>query len=314
MLRAVFLWLSEQPRIFRFVRKNRLARKLASRFVAGETIEDAIVTARELNATVPPGGLSVSLDLLGESVLHAEEAHRACATYLDLLDRIYAVKVNANVSVKLTQMGLDIDQALCISNMQSIIDRAKQYSSFVRIDMEQAMYTAKTLQLFTEVFYPQFGNAVGVVLQSYLRRTAADVDAMIALGARVRLCKGAYKEPEDVAFPDKKDVDANFVRCMESLLERGHYPGIATHDEKIITHAREFTRRNGIAPARFEFQMLYGVRRDLQNRLRRDGYNMRVYVPFGTHWYPYLMRRLAERPANIAFVTANVLKESVHRR
>ncbi|HWC75320.1 MAG TPA: proline dehydrogenase family protein [Gemmatimonadales bacterium] len=312
MLRAVFLWLSEQPRIFGFVRRNRLARKLASRFVAGETIDDAVSTARELNVTA--GGLSVSLDLLGESILHAREAERACTTYLELLDRIHGAKVNANVSVKLTQMGLDIDEALCIRNMQSIIRKAKQYDSFVRIDMEQSSLTATTLRLFTDALYPEFGNSTGVVLQSYLRRTAADVDAMIALGARVRLCKGAYKEPEDVAFPDKKDVDANFVSCMERLLERGHYPGIATHDEKIIAHAKAFTQRNGIAASRFEFQMLYGVRRDLQNKLRREGYNMRVYVPFGTHWYPYLMRRLAERPANIAFITANVLKESVHRR
>ena len=312
MLRAVFLWLSEQPRIFGFVRRNGLARKLASRFVAGETIDDAIAAARELNATA--GNLSVSLDLLGESVLHAEEAQRACATYLELMDRIHAAKVNANASVKLTQMGLDIDEALCIRNMKSIISRANQYDSFVRIDMEQSTYAAKTLQLFTDVFYPEFGNAVGVVLQSYLRRAAADVDAMIALGARVRLCKGAYQEPEDVAFPDKKDVDANFVSCMERLLEQGNYPGIATHDEKIIAHAKAFTRQKAIPPARFEFQMLYGVRRDLQNKLRRDGYNMRVYVPFGTHWYPYLMRRLAERPANLAFITANVLRESVHRR
>jgi len=314
MLRAVFLWLSEQPRIFGFVRRNRLARKLASRFVAGETIDDAVAAARELNATAAGAGLSVSLDLLGESVLHAEEAQRACATYLELLDRIHAARANANVSVKLTQMGLDIDAALCIRNMRSIITKAKHYDSFVRIDMEQSSLTAKTLQLFTDALYPEFGNAVGVVLQSYLRRTAADVDAMIALGARVRLCKGAYQEPEDVAFPDKKDVDANFVTCMERLLEHGDYPGIATHDEKIIAHTKAFARTKGITAARFEFQMLYGVRRDLQNRLRREGYNMRVYVPFGTHWYPYLMRRLAERPANIAFITANVLKESVHRR
>jgi len=314
MLRAVFLWLSEQPRIFGFVRRNRLARKLASRFVAGETIDDAVAAARELNATAAGAGLSVSLDLLGESVLHAEEAQRACATYLELLDRIHAARANANVSVKLTQMGLDIDAALCIRNMRSIITKAKHFDSFVRIDMEQSSLTAKTLQLFTDALYPEFGNAVGVVLQSYLRRTAADVDAMIALGARVRLCKGAYQEPEDVAFPDKKDVDANFVTCMERLLEHGNYPGIATHDEKIIAHTKAFARTKGITAARFEFQMLYGVRRDLQNRLRREGYNMRVYVPFGTHWYPYLMRRLAERPANIAFITANVLKESVHRR
>lgn len=310
MLRTAFLWLSEQPRIFRFVRRNRLARKLASRFVAGETVDEAITTLRDLNAS----NLSASLDLLGESVLHAEEARRACKTYLELLDRIHAAKANANVSVKLTQMGLDIDEQLCIGNMRSIIGKATQHGSFVRIDMEQSSYSAKTLQLFTDVFYPEFADAVGVVLQSYLRRTAADLDAMIALGARVRLCKGAYQEPEHVAFPEKRDVDANYVACMERLLERGNYPGIATHDVKIIDHAKAFAKRKAIPAKRFEFQMLYGVRRDLQYRLRHEGYNLRVYVPFGTHWYPYLMRRLAERPANIAFVTTNILKESVHRR
>lgn len=310
MLRAVFLWLSEQPRIFRFVRKNRLARKLASRFVAGETIDEAMAPVRELNAS----NLSASLDLLGESVLHAEEAQRACQIYLELLARIHRAGANANVSVKLTQMGLDIDEQLCVNNMRAIIGKAKQDESFVRIDMEQSSYTAKTLQLFTDVLYPAFGNAVGVVLQSYLRRTAADVEAMITLGARVRLCKGAYQEPDDVAFPKKSDVDANYVAGMERLLERGNYPGIATHDVKIIDHAKAFTKTKGISPARFEFQMLYGVRRDLQYKLRRDGYNLRVYVPFGTHWYPYLMRRLAERPANIAFITANILKEWTTRR
>jgi proline dehydrogenase len=310
MLRAVFLWLSEQPRIFGFVRKNRLARKLASRFVAGETIDEAIASVRDVNTS----NLSASLDLLGESVLHVEEAQRACRTYLGLLDRIHSAQANANVSVKLTQMGLDIDERVCVNNMRSIIGKARQYGSFVRIDMEQSTYTAKTLQLFADLLYPEFGNSVGVVLQSYLRRTAADVDAMIALGARVRLCKGAYKEPEDVAFPDKRDVDANYIACMERLLERGRYPGIATHDVTIIDHAQAFVRENGIGAERFEFQMLYGVRRDLQYRLRRAGYNMRVYVPFGTHWYPYLMRRLAERPANIAFITTNILKEWTTRR
>jgi len=310
MLRAAFLWLSEQPRIFRFVRQNRLARKLASRFVAGETVDEAIATLHDLNAS----DLSASLDLLGESVLHAEEAQRACKTYLEVLDRIHAATANANVSVKLTQMGLDIDERLCVGNIRSIVGKAKQYGSFVRLDMEQSSSTTKTLQLFTDVFYPEFGNTVGVVLQSYLRRTAADVDAMIGLGARVRLCKGAYKEPEDVAFPDKRDVDANYVACMERLLERGNYPGIATHDVKIIDHAKAFAKKQSIPAGRFEFQMLYGVRRDLQYRLRREGYNMRVYVPFGTHWYPYLMRRLAERPANIGFITTNILKEWTTRR
>jgi proline dehydrogenase len=310
MLRAAFLWLSEQPRIFRFVRKNRLARTLASRFVAGETIDDAIRALHDLNAS----NLSASLDLLGESVLHDEEAQRACRTYLDLLDRIHAAKANANVSVKLTQMGLDIDEQRCLGNMRAIIGKAKQYGSFVRIDMEQSSYTAKTIALFKDILYPEFGNTVGVVLQSYLRRTAADVNTMIGLGARVRLCKGAYKEPEDVAFPDKRDVDANFIDCMEQLMERGHYPGIATHDSKIIDHAKTFAKERRIPSERYEFQMLYGVRRDLQHRLRREGYNLRVYVPFGTHWYPYLMRRLAERPANIAFITTNILKEWTTRR
>jgi len=310
MLRAAFLWLSEQPRIFRFVRKNRLARTLASRFVAGETIDAAIRALHDLNAS----NLSASLDLLGESVLHDEEAQRACRTYLDLLDRIQAAKANANVSVKLTQMGLDIDEQRCLGNMRAIIGKAKQYGSFVRIDMEQSSYTAKTIALFKDILYPEFGNTVGVVLQSYLRRTAADVRTMIGLGARVRLCKGAYKEPEDVAFPDKRDVDANFIDCMEQLMERGHYPGIATHDSKIIDHAKAFAKERHIPSERYEFQMLYGVRRDLQQRLRREGYNLRVYVPFGTHWYPYLMRRLAERPANIAFITTNILKEWTTRR
>ena len=310
MLRAAFLWLSEQPRIFRFVRRNGLARKLASRFVAGETIDNAITALHDLNVS----NLSASLDLLGESVLHAEEAQRACCLYLDLLERIQVAKANANVSVKLTQMGLAIDEQLCLGNMRSIIGKAKRYGSFVRIDMEQSSYTAKTIALFKDILYPEFGNSVGVVLQSYLRRTAADVSTMIGLGARVRLCKGAYQEPEDVAFPDKRDVDANFIDCMEQLMERGHYPGIATHDLTIIDHAKAFAKTRRIPSERFEFQMLYGVRRDLQYRLRREGYNTRVYVPFGTHWYPYLMRRLAERPANIAFITTNILKEWTTRR
>jgi proline dehydrogenase len=310
MLRAAFLWLSEQPRIFRFVRRNGLARKLASRFVAGETPDEAMATLRELNANK----MSASLDLLGESVQRADEAHRACRTYLDLLDRIHAANANSNVSVKLTQMGLDIDEQLCLGNMRAIIGKAKEFDSFVRIDMEQSTYTPKTIELFKDVFYPEFGNAVGVVLQSYLRRTAADVGTMIRLGARVRLCKGAYKEPEEVAFPQKRDVDANFIDCMEQLMERGNYPGVATHDLKIIDHAKAFAKKKKIPVERFEFQMLYGVRRDLQYRLRRDGYNMRVYVPFGTHWYPYLMRRLAERPANVAFIASNILKEWTTRR
>ncbi|MDP3912104.1 MAG: proline dehydrogenase family protein [Gemmatimonadales bacterium] len=307
MLRSVFQWLSEQPQIFSFVRRNGFARRFASRFVAGETVESVVTAVRDLNGA----GLSASLDLLGESVQRADEARHARDTYLQLLDRIHAMSLNANVSVKLTQMGLDIDESLCLANVRAIIAKAKEHGSFVRIDMEQSSYTARTLQLFTDVLYPEFGNAVGVVLQSYLRRTSADADLMVGLGARVRLCKGAYKEPDSVAFPDKREVDANFVSCMERLMEHGNYPGIATHDAAIIERARRFAKQKSLPAARYEFQMLYGVRRDLHHQLRRDGYNMRVYVPFGTHWYPYLMRRLAERPANVAFIVANVLKESV---
>ena len=310
MLRASLLWLSEQPRLNRFVRRNRLASRFASRFVAGETAETALLAVRELNQA----RISASLDLLGESVHKPEEAAAARAIYLELLDRSHATGADANVSVKLTQMGLDIDERLCVENLRAIIGRAKQLGSFVRLDMEGSGYTQKTLDLFATTFFPEFGNATGVVLQSYLRRTAADVEAMIASGARVRLCKGAYKEPAEVAFPDKGDVDANYVACMERLLDRGNYPGLATHDERIITHAKAFAKGRGIDPSRFEFQMLYGVRRDLQHELRAAGYNMRVYVPFGVHWYAYLMRRLAERPANIGFILGNVVKESLRRR
>ena len=307
MLRAGLLWLSEQPRVFAFVRGNGLARRFAARFVAGETVDDAVAALKLLNAA----GISASLDLLGEAVSGAAEARAARDVYLQTLDRIHGARADGHVSVKLTQMGLDSDEGLCVDNVRAIAARARQYDSFVRIDMEGSAYTETTLRLFTERFHPEFGNAVGVVLQSYLRRTERDVADMIARGARVRLCKGAYKEPPEVAFPAKRDVDASYVRCMEQLLERGTYPGIATHDVRIIAHAKAFARRRGIAPGRFEFQMLYGVRRDLQHALRRDGWNVRVYVPFGEQWYPYLMRRLAERPANIAFLLGNIVKESV---
>jgi len=309
MLRAGLLWLSEQPRIFRFIRGNGLARRFASRFVAGETVATGVAALKDLNAA----GISASLDVLGESVHTAAEAHAARDTYLEALECIAAARANANVSVKLTQMGLDIAEELCVENLRAIIATAKALGSFVRIDMEQSDYVERTLQLFKRVFYPEFGNAVGVVLQSYLRRTEQDAEQLIALGARVRLCKGAYQEPATVAFPAKRDVDATYVRCLERLLLKGNHPGIATHDVRIIQHAKAFARDRGVAPARFEFQMLYGVRRDLQVGLRREGYNVRVYVPCGTQWYPYLMRRLAERPANVAFLLGNVLKESLRR-
>ena len=309
MLRTGLLWLSEQPRLFSIIRGNGLARRFASRFVAGETVEAAVAALTQLNAA----GIRASLDLLGESVATPAEARAARDTYLETLDCIRHAGADANVSVKLTQMGLAIDERLCVENLRAIIAKARDDGSFVRIDMEQSDYTERTLQLFRRTFHPEFGNAVGVVLQSYLRRTERDVEDMIALGARVRLCKGAYQEPPEVAFPDKRDVDANYVRCMEWLLERGNYPGIATHDTAIIAHVKDFARQRGVAPQRFEFQMLYGVRRDLQRRLRREGYNVRVYVPFGSHWYPYLMRRLAERPANVVFLLGNIVRESLRR-
>lgn len=309
MLRTGLLWLSEQPRIFRFIRGNGLARRFASRFVAGETVDAGVAALKGLNAA----GITASLDVLGESVHNATEAHAARDTYLETLDRIRAARADANVSLKLTQMGLDIAERLCIENLRAITAKAQAHGSFVRIDMEQSEYAERTLQLFKRTFHPEFGNTVGVVLQSYLRRTEQDVEQMIALGARVRLCKGAYQEPATVAFPDKRDVDATYVRCMERLLLRGTYPGIATHDPRIIEHAKTFARDKGVAPARFEFQMLYGVRRDLQVKLRKEGWNLRVYVPYGTHWYPYLMRRLAERPANMWFILGNVIRESLRR-
>ncbi|HXG69755.1 MAG TPA: proline dehydrogenase family protein [Gemmatimonadaceae bacterium] len=310
MLRNALLYLSNQPQVFRFVRNNGLAKSFASRFVAGETLETALDAVARLNAR----GISASLDLLGESVHNEEEARAAGRQYVAMLDRIHERKLDANVSVKLTAMGLDISEDLCVEVMDSILARAGKYKTFVRLDMEGSAYTQRTLDLFEKRLYPAFPQNVGIVLQSYLYRTFADVERANELKARVRICKGAYKEPESVAFPDKKDVDATYVRCMHALMQHGNYPGIATHDETIVTEAKRFAKTNDIPVSRYEFQMLYGVRRDLQDQLVREGYRMRVYVPFGTQWYPYLMRRLAERPANVAFMTGSILKEMVGRR
>ncbi len=309
-MRQGLLWLSEQQRIFNFVRRNGIARKFASRFVAGETIEEAVKAARDLQAT----GITPSLDLLGESVTVEAEAVAARDQYLAMLDQMGREGVEVNVSVKLTQMGLDISEDLCYVNMSRILDKAREFGGFVRLDMESSEYTQRTLDFFSQRLFGTYGHHCGVVIQSALRRSERDIDDLIAMKARVRLCKGAYLEPPAVAFPDKADVDRNYVLLMERLLTQGNYPGIATHDETILSHARQFVRRQNIAADRFEFQMLYGVRRDLQARLRQTGYNMRVYIPFGTQWYPYLMRRLAERPANIAFILGNLIRESVPRR
>jgi proline dehydrogenase len=309
-MRQSLLWLSEQRKIFDFVRRNRLARKFASRFVAGETIDEAVQAARELAQR----GITASLDFLGESVTVQSEAAAARDQYLQMLDRLAQAGQEVNVSVKLTQMGLDISEDLCHRNMGQILDRAKQLNGFVRLDMESSDYTQKTLNFFTGRLFNSYPEHCGVVIQSALRRSERDIEELIARRARVRLCKGAYLEPPEVAFPDKKDVDRNYVLLMERLLLNGKYPGIATHDETILGHARRFTQQQQIPAERFEFQMLYGVRRDLQARLRQAGYNMRVYIPFGTQWYPYLMRRLAERPANIAFILGNLIRESVPGR
>jgi proline dehydrogenase len=310
MLRSAFLYLAGQQQIFKFVRHNGLAKSFANRFVAGETVDTALSAVVKLNAR----GITASLDLLGESVHNEAEAHVAGEAYVAMLDRIHEQKADANVSVKLTAMGLDISEDLCVTIMHKILQRARDYGSFVRIDMESSEYTQRTLDLFETRLYPAYPQNVGIVLQSYLFRTFADVERAVLIKARVRICKGAYKEPETVAYPDKKDVDADYVRCMHELMLHGNYPGIATHDEAIIEEAKRFAKANDIAPNRYEFQMLYGVRRDLQDLLVHEGYRMRVYVPFGTQWYPYLMRRLAERPANVAFLTGSIFKEMVGRR
>ena len=310
MLRTALLYLSNQPRVFRFVRNNKLAKRFARRFVAGETLEDALRAIQGLNAK----GISASLDLLGESVTNEREARAAGAAYVGMLDRIAERRLDANVSVKLTAMGLDISEDLCVSIMHEVLRNAHSLNTFVRLDMESSAYTERTLRLFEDRLYPAYKNHVGIVLQSYLYRTWSDVERAVQMRCRVRLCKGAYKEPASVAFAEKKEVDANYKKCMQALLEHGNYPAIATHDPQLIQEAKRFAAEHDIDSSRFEFQMLYGVRRDLQEQLVREGYRMRVYVPFGTQWYPYLMRRLAERPANVAFMTGNVVREMLPGR
>jgi proline dehydrogenase len=308
MMRQGLLWLSEQKQIFNFVRRNGVARQFASRFVAGETIGDAVSAAESLAKK----RITSSLDLLGESVTRGAEAEAAAEQYVKMVDEMAARGgLEVNVSVKLTQMGFDIDEELCRQNVLRIVERAARHDGFVRLDMESSAYTQRTLDFFAKHVHPNHGAHCGVVIQSSLRRSDEDIERLIGMKARVRLCKGAYLEPPAVAYPEKSDVDDAFRRQMERLLEHGNFPGIATHDEAMISHARKFTQRQGVAPERYEFQMLYGVRRDLQEQLRGQGYNMRVYIPFGTQWYPYLMRRLAERPSNVVMILGNIVKESV---
>jgi proline dehydrogenase len=282
----------------------RGGRGFARRFIAGERIDEAIATARSIES----GGLMVTLDLLGESVSSAAAADAATRSYLAVLDSIATSGVERNISVKLTQLGLTVDRATCVDNLRRILDAAKAHDFFVRIDMENSPFTAVTLDIFETMWQQGYRNA-GVVLQSCLPRSEADAARMNALGARVRLVKGAYNEPREVAYQSKADVDAAFVRIMRLLLAGGNYPAIATHDPAMIAATRDYASERGVDPSRFEFQMLYGIRRDLQKSLHRQGYRMRVYVPFGREWFPYFMRRLGERPANIGFVIRGVLNE-----
>lgn len=303
VLRSAMLWLARSPRAEQLVRASRVSRPLVNRFVAGEDLDTALGHARAINAR----GMKVTLDLLGESVADEAEARAARDAYLDLLERIQSAGVDSNISIKLTMLGLDISDESAWENLEQIVARAHDLGNFVRIDMEGSPYTERTMSLFRRI-HDRYPQAVGIVLQSYLYRTDRDVDGVIERGARVRIVKGAYNEPPTVAYPHKSDVDDAFRRHIELLLDGGNYPAIATHDEAILRTTKGYATRMRIDPSRFEFQMLYGVRRDLQEQLVAEGYNMRVYVPYGTKWYPYFMRRLAERPANMLFILRQMFR------
>jgi len=308
VLREALIHLSENGLARRVATHAPGARTMARRFVAGETIEDGIRATRELNGN----GMKVTLDYLGESVERREDAVAAANTYIGMIDRIVEEGLDANVSLKLTQMGQDIDTAFLRENVGRVLDRARQHDMFVRFDMESSQHTQATLDFFRGIRDEGYHN-VGIVLQSYMRRSEADARMANGMGVRVRLCKGAYQEPETVAFQEKDKVDANFVRLMRLLLANGNYPAIATHDGEMIRATTSYVKEHDVPRDAFEFQMLYGVRRDIQRRLRDDGYTVRIYVPFGEAWYPYLMRRMAERPANLFFIVNAVLAESPFR-
>ncbi|MGH9907778.1 MAG: proline dehydrogenase family protein [Pyrinomonadaceae bacterium] len=302
--RSFLSYLSRHEGLKDFAVRFRPFRKLTTRFVAGETIDEAVAAIRDLNAE----GCTASFDHLNESVASEVEAQAEVDEYLRILEQIDRTGIRSNVSIKLTQFGLEVDPELAYRNARRVVEDAARRGNFVRVDMEGSNFTQITIDIFKRL-RAEFGlNDVGIVLQSYLRRTYQDAQDLLKAPARIRICKGAYNEPPEIAFPDKKDTDANYVRVMQLLLSSGIYHGIATHDPKMIEATIEFVRREGIDKGAFEFQMLYGVRRDLQRQLARDGYNMRVYVPYGKHWYPYFMRRLAERPANVWFVLKNLLK------
>jgi proline dehydrogenase len=302
--RSALIWLSGHEGLKDFATRFTFFKKLTTRFVAGETIDEVIPYIREINAE----NCTASFDHLNESVDNAEEANKEVEEYLRILQQIEATRIRSNVSIKLTQFGLGLDQELAYKNARRVVVDAKQRDNFVRVDMEGSNVTQATIDIFKRLRSEFELNDVGIVLQSYLRRTYDDAKELVKLPARIRICKGAYSEPPEVAFPEKKDVDDNYVKVMQLLLSSGVYHGIATHDPKMIDATVDFATKEGIGKEKFEFQMLYGIRRDLQRQLARDGYNMRVYVPYGKHWYPYFMRRLAERPANIWFVMKNMLK------
>ncbi|HJZ50976.1 MAG TPA: proline dehydrogenase family protein [Candidatus Acidoferrales bacterium] len=303
-MRALLLRLSESKRLAPLMMHNGASRRVARRFVAGETLDDAVEAAREVNRRLQ----LASLDLLGENVSDEAGARRAAEGYLAVFDRIAQERLDANVSLKLTQLGLDLSEDLCLELLEKIVAHATSQGNFVRIDMEGSAYTQRTVEIAKRVRAKYTG--VGTVMQSYLYRTEKDVQDLLATGCRLRLCKGAYKEPPDVAFPKKSDVDANYVKLMKMLLPSGIYHGIATHDPVMIEATKDFAREQNIKRDQFEFQMLYGIRADLQEKLVRDGFRVRVYIPYGVDWFPYFMRRLAERPANVAFFLRNLLPRS----
>ncbi len=276
----------------------------ARRFIAGETAEEAIAASRRVEA----GGLRLTLDYLGESVGSLAEAETATRAYLDVVSAVVASGIERNLSLKLTQLGLDVDEAIAVDNLRKILARAEPEGFFIRIDMESSAYTDVTLRIF-ETMWQQGHRCIGVVLQADLRRTDADIERMNTLGARIRLVKGAYREPKDVAYARKEEVDEAYGRQIRTLLARGTDPAIATHDPAMIALTRQWATEHQVAPDRFEFQMLYGIRRDLQASLVKDGYRVRVYIPFGREWFPYFMRRLGEHPANVAFVLKALFRE-----
>ncbi len=306
ILRSILIALSRNSSLRNFAENSTLGGRMSSRFVAGRSVEEVLAAAVAVNSH----GMSTTLDSLGENAHSPQQAKEAADVYHRLLDAIEHRHLDANVSVKLTQMGMDLDPELASGTVAGLVKHAVAASTFVRIDMEGSEYTQATIDLVCKL-HAMEGNPgrVGVVIQAYLYRSGADIDRLLAQGIRIRLCKGAYQEPPNLAFPDKADVDRNFVRLMQVLLPSGVYHGIATHDEKMIEATCRFAKERGIEPDQFEFQMLYGVRRDLQRSLVAQGYRVRVYIPFGTEWYPYFMRRLAERPANLLFMARNFFRK-----